>query len=67
LPVEGYLPSCTGATGWLNTDPLTPHGLQGRVVHVDFWTYTCANWLRTLPYIRAWEAKYAAQGLRAVA
>ena len=63
LPVEGSLPSFTGATGWLNSDPLTPEGLRGRVVLVDFWTYTCVNWLRTLPYVRAWAGKYADQGL----
>ena len=53
------MPSFSGATGWLNTEPLTPEGLRGRVVLVDFWTYTCVNWLRTLPYVRAWAAKYA--------
>ena len=58
LPVEGRLHSFEGATGWLNSDPLTPEGLRGRVVLVDFWTYTCVNWLRTLPYLRAWAAKY---------
>ncbi len=66
LPVEGDLPSFTGATGWLNTDPLTAEGLRGRVVLVDFWTYTCVNWLRTLPYVRAWAAKYADAGLTVV-
>ena len=66
LPVEGQLPSFAGATGWLNSDPLTPEGLRGRVVLVDFWTYTCVNWLRTLPYVRAWDAKYAAQGLTTI-
>ena len=66
LPVEGDLPSFTGATGWLNSEPLTPEGLRGRVVLVDFWTYTCVNWLRTLPYVRAWDAKYAAQGLTTI-
>jgi thiol-disulfide isomerase/thioredoxin len=66
LPVEGPLPAFAGATGWLNTDPLTPEGLRGRVVLVDFWTYTCVNWLRTLPYVRAWDAKYAAQGLTTI-
>jgi thiol-disulfide isomerase/thioredoxin len=66
LPVEGDLPSFAGATGWLNADPLTPEGLRGRVVLVDFWTYTCVNWLRTLPYVRAWAAKYAAQGLTTI-
>ena len=50
LPIEGHLASFAGATGWLNSEPLTPDGLRGRVVLVDFWTYTCVNWLRTLPY-----------------
>jgi thiol-disulfide isomerase/thioredoxin len=63
LPVEGHLPSFEGATGWLNSEPLTPDGLRGRVVLVDFWTYTCVNWLRTAPYLRAWAAKYGGQGL----
>jgi hypothetical protein len=66
LPVEGPLPAFSGATGWLNSPPLTPEGLRGRVVLVDFWTYTCVNWLRTLPYVRAWDAKYAAQGLTTI-
>jgi thiol-disulfide isomerase/thioredoxin len=64
--VEGQLPSFAGATSWLNSDPLTPKGLRGRVVLVDFWTYTCVNWLRTLPYVRAWAAKYADQGLTTI-
>jgi thiol-disulfide isomerase/thioredoxin len=63
LPVEGSLPSLGGATGWLNSPPLTTAGLRGRVVLVDFWTYTCINWLRTLPYLRAWAEKYKDQGL----
>jgi Thioredoxin like C-terminal domain len=63
LPVEGHLPAFEGATGWLNSAPLTPRGLRGRVVAVDFWTYTCINWLRTLPYRRAWDEKYRALGL----
>jgi thiol-disulfide isomerase/thioredoxin len=66
LPVEGNLPGFDGATGWLNSKPLTPAGLRGRVVVVDFWTYTCINWLRTLPYVRAWEAKYRDHGLTVV-
>jgi len=66
LPVEGHLASFDGATGWLNSEPLTPEGLRGRVVLVDFWTYTCINWLRTLPYVRAWSTKYAAAGLTVV-
>jgi thiol-disulfide isomerase/thioredoxin len=63
LGVEGSFPSLAGATGWLNSLPLTPAGLRGRVVLVDFWTYTCINWLRTLPYLRAWADKYQDQGL----
>jgi thiol-disulfide isomerase/thioredoxin len=63
LAVEGQLPPLTGATGWLNTAPLTPADLRGRVVLVDFWTYTCINWLRTLPHIRAWSDKYRDAGL----
>ena len=66
LPVEGHLPSFDGATGWLNSEPLTPEGLRGRVVLVDFWTYTCINWLRTAPYLRAWDAKYRDQGLTVI-
>jgi thiol-disulfide isomerase/thioredoxin len=66
LPVEGHVPAFTGATRWLNSEPLTPEGLHGRVVLVDFWTYTCVNWLRTLPYVRAWAAKYAPQGLTTI-
>ena len=50
-------------TGWLNSQPLTPAGLRGKVVLIDFWTYTCINWLRTLPYVRAWAEKYKDQGL----
>jgi thiol-disulfide isomerase/thioredoxin len=57
------LPGFDGATGWLNSAPLTPAGLRGKVVLVDFWTYTCINWLRTLGYVRAWSEKYADQGL----
>jgi thiol-disulfide isomerase/thioredoxin len=63
LPVEGQLPSFDGATGWLNSPPLTEPDLRGKVVLVNFWTYTCINWLRQLPYIRAWAGKYAGQGL----
>ena len=63
LPVEGHLPEFTGATDWLNSRPLTPEALLGNVVLVDFWTYTCINWLRTLPYLRAWAATYKDHGL----
>jgi thiol-disulfide isomerase/thioredoxin len=62
-PMEGEFPSLAGATGWLNSPPLTPASLRGKVVLVDFWTLTCINWLRTLPYIRAWAEKYKDQGL----
>jgi thiol-disulfide isomerase/thioredoxin len=63
LPVEGELPSFGGATGWLNSPPLTPDGLRGKVVLVNFWTYTCINWLRQLPYVRAWAQRYSSLGL----
>ena len=63
LPVEGALPSFDGAGGWLNSQPLTPSGLRGRVVLVQFWTYTCINWLRTLPHLRAWARRYRDHGL----
>jgi thiol-disulfide isomerase/thioredoxin len=63
LPDEGSLPSVGGATQWLNSPPLTSTGLRDKVVLVDFWTYTCVNWLRTLPYVRAWDQKYRDQGL----
>jgi thiol-disulfide isomerase/thioredoxin len=63
LAIEGRLPALDGATAWLNSEPLTPAGLRGKVVLVDFWTYTCINWLRTLPYVRAWAEKYHDHGL----
>ena len=63
LPFEGQLPPLSGATGWLNSPPLTAADLRGRVVLIDFWTYTCINWLRTLGYVRAWAEKYVDQGL----
>lgn len=63
LPVEGDMPPLTGAATWLNTAPLTAAGLRGKVVLVDFWTYSCINCLRTLPYIRAWAQKYKDHGL----
>jgi thiol-disulfide isomerase/thioredoxin len=63
LPFEGALPPFDGATTWLNSAPLTAADLRGKVVLVNFWTFTCINWLRSLPYIRAWAAKYKDQGL----
>jgi thiol-disulfide isomerase/thioredoxin len=63
LPVEGEVPPLDGATGWLNSPPLTAAGLRGKVVLIDFWTYTCINWLRSLPYVRAWAEKYKDQGV----
>jgi thiol-disulfide isomerase/thioredoxin len=63
LPGEGRMPSLAGGTDWLNSEPLSPADLQGHVVVIDFGTYTCINWLRTLPYIRAWAQKYREAGL----
>jgi cytochrome c biogenesis protein CcdA/thiol-disulfide isomerase/thioredoxin len=63
LPVEGQIPSLAGAVQWLNSPPLTAEGLRGKVVLVDFWTYSCINCLRSLPYIEAWAQKYRSQGL----
>jgi thiol-disulfide isomerase/thioredoxin len=60
---EGHLPGFDGATGWLNSPPLTAADVEGKVVLVDFWTYTCINWLRTLSYVRAWAEKYHDRGL----
>jgi hypothetical protein len=66
LPVEGELPELDGATAWLNSAPLTRAGLRDRVVLVSFGTYTCINWIRSLPYVRAWSDKYAGHGLVAL-
>ena len=63
LRAETHLAGFDGATGWLNSEPLTPERLRGKVVLVDFWTYTCINWLRTLGHVRAWHEKYEARGL----
>jgi thiol-disulfide isomerase/thioredoxin len=63
LPVEGRLASFDRATGWLSSAPLTEDDLRGKVVLVDFWTYTCINWLRTLAYVRGWYEKYGGRGL----
>jgi thiol-disulfide isomerase/thioredoxin len=63
LPSEGEFPSLAGANEWLNSQPLKATGLRGSVVLVDFWTYTCINWRRTLPHVRAWAEKYKDHGL----
>ncbi|HEY1607727.1 MAG TPA: cytochrome c biogenesis protein DipZ, partial [Paraburkholderia sp.] len=63
LPVEGQMPSLDGAVQWLNSPPLTAASLRGKVVLVDFWTYSCINCLRALPYVKAWADKYRAAGL----
>ncbi|EFI60642.1 cytochrome c biogenesis protein DipZ [Comamonas thiooxydans] len=63
LPDEGIAPSLDGATQWLNSKPLSGQDLRGKVVLVDFWTYSCINCLRTLPYVKAWAEKYRDQGL----
>jgi thiol-disulfide isomerase/thioredoxin len=63
LPTEGQFPSLARATAWLNSEPLNSEGLRGKVVLVDFWTYSCINWRRTVPYLRAWTQKYKDRGL----
>jgi thiol-disulfide isomerase/thioredoxin len=64
--VHNALTPLDRAVLWLNSESLTADGLAGRVVLVDFWTYSCVNWLRTLPYVRAWSEKYASRGLTVV-
>jgi thiol-disulfide isomerase/thioredoxin len=66
LTIEGELSSLARATGWLNSAPLAGAELRGRVVLVQFWTYTCINWLRTLPHVRAWHQKYTDHGLTVI-
>lgn len=63
LPVEGQMPPLDGAVQWLNSSPLTTEQLKGKVVLVDFWTYSCINCLRAIPYVKAWAEKYKDQGL----
>jgi thiol-disulfide isomerase/thioredoxin len=63
LRVEGNLPALEGAIQWINSPPLSAVALRGKVVLIDFWTYTCINWRRTLPYVRAWAEKYKDHGL----
>src|ERR687896_762040 len=63
LSHEGNIPPLDGATEWLNSKPLTPEDLRGSAVLVDFWTFTCVNWVRTAPYLRAWDERYRDHGL----
>jgi cytochrome c biogenesis protein CcdA/thiol-disulfide isomerase/thioredoxin len=63
IAVEGGFPSLAGAVEWINSPPLTPEGLKGKVVLIDFWTYSCINCLRSIPYIKAWAEKYKDHGL----
>ncbi len=63
IAVEGGFPSLSGAAAWLNSPPLTAEGLRGKVVLIDFWTYSCINCLRSIPYIKAWAEKYKDRGL----
>ena len=63
LPIEGELPPLTGAVAWLNSPELTAESLRGKVVLIDFWTYSCINCLRTLPYINSWYERYKDHGL----
>jgi thiol-disulfide isomerase/thioredoxin len=62
-PVDSALAALDAAPVWLNSEPLTAAGLRGKVVLVDIWTYSCVNWLRTLPYVRAWAERYEDRGL----
>jgi cytochrome c biogenesis protein CcdA/thiol-disulfide isomerase/thioredoxin len=66
LPIEGELPSLGGAVSWLNSPPLTAESLRGKVVLIDFWTYSCINCLRSLPYVKAWYEKYKDHGLMVI-
>jgi thiol-disulfide isomerase/thioredoxin len=66
LPVEGALPALDGATAWLNSPPLTTAALRGKVVLIDFWTYSCINCIRTLPYVKAWYEKYRDEGFEVI-
>jgi thiol-disulfide isomerase/thioredoxin len=63
LPGQGQAPEFTGIEKWLNSEPLTVQQLKGKVVLVDFWTYTCINCVRTLPYVKSWYGKYKDKGL----
>src|SRR4051812_3199990 len=63
LPVEGQLPTLDGLGPWFNSKPLTREELRGKVVLIDFWTYSCINCLRSIPYVKAWDERYRKDGL----
>jgi thiol-disulfide isomerase/thioredoxin len=63
IAVEGGFPPLSGAVEWLNSPPLTAEGLRGKVVLIDFWTYSCINCLRAIPYVKVWAEKYKDHGL----
>jgi len=62
-PAEGMIPSLSAATAWINSPPISTQELRGKVVLIDFWTYTCINWRRTVPYLRSWVERYGNSGL----
>ncbi len=63
ITLEGEMPALAGATAWLNSQPLAAGDLRGKIVLIDFCTYTCIYWIRTLPYVRAWAEKYRDRGV----
>src|SRR3989338_7092842 len=63
LPNLGAAPELTGTQGWINSEPLKIEELKGKVVMIDFWTYSCINCIRTLPYLKSWDEKYRDDGL----
>jgi thiol-disulfide isomerase/thioredoxin len=63
LSSEGHIPSFDGASAWLNSSPLTPADVSGKTILLQFWTFTCVNWTRTLPYVHAWADRYGEDGL----
>jgi thiol-disulfide isomerase/thioredoxin len=63
LSYEGSMPALSGATAWLNSEPVTAGDFEGHVAMIDFWTFTCINWIRTAPFRRAWDERYREHGL----